>query len=323
MTISNIQVTPLSDQIGVQITGFDLETAAKDEDFAWYVKRLLAEHLVVLMPGQSNLKPATAQSFHSKFGDLIDIKRQGNDALHVGTGDDVNFIKVISNGIGPNGRPLGDGNSSAQIWHSDTTPWEVPCSFISFYCRETSPVKPKTGFLSMIEAYRTLPQATKDGIMKLRAIHHNYSRQIEVKIAREGASLPLEERMMGFTHPLVRRHLPSNQPMLYLPTRRDSIIVGWNEKDSRNLLEELWTHVEGCKAVIAHAMVPDDFLIWDNSATVHNREGWPEEDTRVMWHISAGGEVPTPFASQKGKNVAGMNVEEIKKVAKENVGAMA
>lgn len=50
----------------------------------------------------------TAQHFHGGFGNLIDIKRKGNNAVHV-PGEETDYIKVIS-------------NASAQIWHSDMTP---------------------------------------------------------------------------------------------------------------------------------------------------------------------------------------------------------
>ena len=81
--------------------------------------------------------------------------------------------------------------------------------------------------------------------------------------------------------------------------------------------EELWEHVIAHEEELGvqHAMMPDDFLIWDNSATVHNREGWDESETRIMWHISAGGETPTPFHPKMGKNVAGMSETDVRKMA--------
>ena len=56
------------------------------------------------------------------------------------------------------------------------------------------------------------------------------------------------------------------------------------------------------------ALMPDDFVIWDNRATVHSRDGWPESQTRIMWHISSEGEIPTPLHTRRGINTIGLDL---------------
>jgi taurine dioxygenase len=304
--VDGIEVVPLTTDVGVRLGHVVLEEAARTDDFFEQVRFLLGRHLLVFIPGQE-LEPQTMTSFASRFGPLLDIRRPGSDAKHVPGHD---LIKVISNGVDDTGRPLGDGNSSAQIWHSDSTPWEVPPSHIAFYCRQTVDPVPQTSFLSMIATYSSLPDATKDRINGLRVIHHQYPRQIEVEIARTGGSLPIEERRAGRVHPLVRRHMASTAPILYLPTRRDSLIVGWSEEDSRALLEELWDHVDRHPGAVGIGLRPGDFVMWDNAAMVHSRQGWPAEHTRVMWHVSVEGEIPTPRFGVRELNVIGLSDED-------------
>lgn len=124
--------------------------------------------------------------------------------------------------------------------------------------------------------------------------------------------MSLEDRKSGFAHPLVRRHMGSNKPFLYLPTRRDSIVQGWTEEESRALLEELWAFTNACDFDFQVALMPDDFVIWDNRATVHNREGWSEDQTRIMWHISSEGEIPTPLLTKRGLNTIGLDRDQAK-----------
>lgn len=78
-------------------------------------------------------------------------------------------------------------------------------------------------------------------------------------------------------------------------------------------MEELRTIVDNAPYKFAHPLVPDDFIIWDNSATVHSREAWPQEKTRIIWHISAGAEVPTPFNPVASINVSGMSEDDRRK----------
>jgi taurine dioxygenase len=307
-----IEVTPLTPDIGVDFSGVNLEKDAYDADFIDQLRKAMDTYLVVRIRNQQ-ISPATMTTIAGYFGPLLDLRRAGSDALYMPGHD---LIKVISNETDPEtGRPLGDGNSSAQIWHSDSTTWEVPVGHIAFYCRRTPTPAPATRFLNMIKVYETLPDSTKERIKSLRAMHHMFHRQIEVAIARDAPSLPIEERRIGRLHPLVRRHLPTNKPVLYLPARRDSLIVGWTDKDSRDLMEELWQHTDSSPYFVSAALVPDDFIIWDNTATVHSRDGWPSDQGRTMWHVSAEGEVPTPLFGARAPNTVGLSPEEAQAAA--------
>jgi taurine dioxygenase len=106
-------------------------------------------------------------------------------------------------------------------------------------------------------------------------------------------------------HPLVRRHLPTGLPILYLPTRRDSIVVGWSDSDSSRLLADLWGFVERSQHRTSVALVKNDLLFWDNAATVHSREGWPADQGRAVWHVAAEGEIPTPLYGKRAANIYG------------------
>jgi taurine dioxygenase len=306
--IDKIRIEPLNEHLGVKLSGVVFETHAPDREFTRLMKQLLDEHLLVFIARQK-IEPNTIENLVANFGPLLDIKRAGNKAHHV---EGAPWIKVISNGRAPDGIPYGDGNASAQIWHSDSTPWEAPVGHIAFYCRQTVEPAPKTYFKNMIKVYEALPQAMKDKIAHLRVIHHFYPRQIEVAIHANGPSMPLEDRKRGFAHPLVRRHVGNNLPYLYLPTRRDSIVQGWGEAESRALLEELWNFTNQCDFDFGVALTPDDFVIWDNRATVHGRDGWPETETRIMWHISSEGEIPTPLNTKRGVNTIGLDSGQAK-----------
>ena len=133
MGIEQIVVEQLSAEIGVELKGVDFESMAPTRPFIDLIKRLLDEHRLVVIRRQK-IQPVTAQEFTGNFGPLLDIKRQGSGAVHV---PEAEWIKVFSNGKTADGRLPGDGNSSAQFWHTDFTPWEAPVGHIAFYCRQT------------------------------------------------------------------------------------------------------------------------------------------------------------------------------------------
>jgi len=287
----------MSESIGMGITlNVDLNDRFEDDEFVADLRLALSKHRVVLLRDQDP-RPSAMTGLARHFGPLLDLRRAGTDAIHV---PEDKFVKVVSGNIAPDGRRLGDGNSESQVWHSDASQWECPPGYVFMCCQDAPEPGPKTYFVDMIAAYRDLPEETKQRISDLRVIHYNYARQVETETARE-VSLPLQERMIGRAHPLVRRHIPTNKPNLYLPVRHDSVVVGWAEGESQALLDSIWAHVESCEK-IGFALRAGDLVIWDNTATVHSRDGWDPSLRRVMWHVSAEGEVPTPMYS--GRTVA-------------------
>jgi taurine dioxygenase len=299
--LSEASLAPLTrGEFGAELLGVQVADQASLDDLASLLRDLVGRHLVVLLRGQ-RMRPDQFSGLMTHFGPLLDTRRLATQAHHIPGAD---FIKVISNGTAEDGLPLGDGNSSAQVWHSDASPWEVPPGHNAMYCRETPEPAPRTFFVSMIDVYQSLPADLKERIGTLRVVHHQYPRHIDVEVARRAPSLPIGDRLQGRVHPLVRRHLYSSRPVLYLPTRRDSLVVGWSEADSRELLEQLWGYVENHAGIVALELQPDDIVIWDNTATQHSREGWPADRVRTVWHLGAEGEVPTPLFGEREKVAA-------------------
>ncbi|HSW16652.1 MAG TPA: TauD/TfdA family dioxygenase [Ramlibacter sp.] len=296
---ATIKLAPLTQHIGAQVVDLDLNDVPDDRWRMHQLKDALAQHRVLLLRGQK-LSPQALCAIGSLWGPLMDVRQVGNGAIHVPGSD---RIKVISNARDASGLRLGDGNSAAQIWHVDASYWEAPPGVTIFYARKTPVPPPKTAFMDMLKVYETLPPTLKDQIAPLRAIHHQYPRGVERQIDETGPSLPLEQRLAGRSQPLVRRHLATGKPLLFLPFRRDCIVEGMNEADSRALLDTLWDHTERSPFFGAMGLEADDVVIWDNSAVVHRREGWPESAARVMWHVTAAGEVPTPMFQKHVVNI--------------------
>lgn len=280
---------PATPEIGAVVGGLDLATAAGEPATIEALERALDERLVLLFRGQ-RLAPGQFVGFVKAFGPLLDLKRTYNPgAVHVPGHVE---IKVLSNAVTDDDRPLGDGNAGEQVWHTDGAAKERPPAYTVFYAREIPPQPPHTYWLDMQRAYDTLPQAMKVRIAGLRAIHHFYPRSNEAAIDRDGPTLDLAARRMGPRHPLVRRHARTARLALFLPTRRDSLIQGMEPAGSRVLLDELWGHVRAQTCIWGTSMQVDDLVIWDNRVCVHRRDGWSPALRRVMWHMTNEGEVP-------------------------------
>src|SRR5579859_6624952 len=80
------------------------------------IRRALDRHLLLLFRGQK-LLPAQIETLGRHFGPLLSLKRpEYPTAGHIAG---VEYLKIISNTRDRDGRPLGDGSSAEQDWHTD------------------------------------------------------------------------------------------------------------------------------------------------------------------------------------------------------------
>jgi taurine dioxygenase len=292
-------IRPANEHIGADLEGIDLAQAAESEQTMAEIRAAMNRHLVLRIRGQK-LTPEQAVRFSAHFGPLMDVRRPSPRAVHVPGFPE---IQVLSNGLDRDGQRLGDGNTSAQIWHTDSGQWEVPPGMVLFYGRQTASPAPFTKFMNMIKVYAALPEETRERIKNLQVLHHMYSQSVDVEVHRGGKSLPHDERAAGMPQPLVRRHVQTGQPILYLPTRRDSVIPGLQDDEAKALLTQLWEFAESTPYKWQAALDVDDVVLWDNAGMVHSRDGWPAEQTRIMWHLLSEGEKPTPMFPRKQQNL--------------------
>ena len=292
-----LKITPLAPHIGVDVQGVTIDELLVDDDLFSEIQRALHKHIVLRFAGHE-ISPQAITDFMAKFGPPMDI-RAGKGAVHVPGHD---FIQVLSGAKDAQGRLLGDDNTSQQIWHTDAGQWEVPPGVVFLYGRVIPEPPPGTYFKNMIKVYDSLPDDLKKKIADLRAIHHMYARSVDVEVHRNGPTQPSAVRKAGPAHPLVRRQLSTGKAALYLPTRRDSVIVGLSDEESKALLTQLWNIVEASPFDLKCPIGIGDLLLWDNMAAVHARDGWSPELRRDVWHLLAEGESPTPMYPRKTSN---------------------
>lgn len=278
--------------IGADVLNVDLATVMDhdDKDILDQIREGLDQHLVLRFRRQS-LRPEQIEQIGRHFGPLLNLKRTVNPAVHI---PGFEYLKIISNVLTSNGTPLGDGSAAAQDWHSDGAMKPCPATYTYFYARKVPPQPPKTYWMNAYLVYERLPEEMKRKIANLRVIHHNVGGGNEFPLP---PSLPLEHRLIGPRHPLVRVHPSTGRPILYLPHRDDALVVGLTAKESLTLISYLRTFAAKSPYWWGVAMEVDDFVIWDNRPCLHRRDSWDVSLERVIWHLANEGEEPVPLAN--------------------------
>jgi taurine dioxygenase len=149
-----------------------------------------------------------------------------------------------------------------------------------------------TQYVNMHDAYDDLPEATKQKIDRLKAVHvylSKYSPRSLGKISEESRSkLPPPG-----VHPLVRTHPENGRKALFLNPVRMESIVGMEDQDALALIDELMRHATQKKYEYRHKWRPGDWVLWDNRSVMHQANpDYDMRERRYLYRLMLKGEVP-------------------------------
>jgi alpha-ketoglutarate-dependent 2,4-dichlorophenoxyacetate dioxygenase len=199
---------------------------------------------------------------------VLGKNRFGNEAL-----TDISNVNESGEMLAANDRRR-VSTLSNRLWHTDAS-FEDPAGRYSMLsARVVPPVRADTEFADMRSAYDALDDEMKASIEGLRVYHSIvYSRHVL------GFDFSEEEsaKLKGAVHPLVRTIPGAQRRSLYLASHA-SHIDGWQIPEGRLLLKELTEHATQPEFVYCHMWRADDFVIWDNRATMHR--GRTFDDTK-------------------------------------------
>ena len=246
--------------LGATVTGIDLRQGVA-EAAAEALRAAIARHSVLHLPGQA-VDDAAQVAFSELFGPL-EATRAGAD----GAGSK---LIVLSN-IGPDGGIVAPtdrqvlNNRANQSWHHDSSFKPVPARLSILSAREIPSAGGNTEFASMRAAFAALDPEEQARLRGLSALHDfAWSRRrvdpALVTEAEAAAHPPVRQ-------PVVRAENPHGEA-LYLGAHA-RVIEGWEEAESRALIDRLVGFATRPHFVYSHQWSPGDVLVWDNRAVMH------------------------------------------------------
>ena len=281
-----LNLRPLSDALGAEISGIDLATPPDAALFGEILAALVDNH-VLAIPGQS-LSPGAFAGFARLFG-----RPQPHVLDHLRHAEYPEIL-ALSN-VFENGKPTGVYDGAA-YWHTDMS-YEAEPAFATLVYAVAAPADGgDTRFANLARAYDALPGATKRRIDGLSVVHHYGNRANLDESSSTSASVLSDEQkryVENVHHPLVLRHPISGRKALYGVAGSAMGIVGWPDDEAVALLDELTAHATAPRFVHAHRYAVGDVVVWDNSATLHAATliapATGPADTRLLQRISVKG----------------------------------
>ncbi len=239
--------------VGVAVAGLPLGDV--DAGTAAKLRRLLAEHGVLILPGQQ-VDDAGFVAFLERFGDLTFTK--GETAV-AGFPD----LNVITN--------VGRKTPPRSVFHVDTSYVRRPPAYTALRAVTIPAQGGETLFTNQYRAYDTLPADVR-AVLVGRTIRHVVT----------GLELSGDDETAA-EHPVFRRHPVSGRTSLYISTPERCVsISGMADAQAREMIAFLYAHSTVAANTYRHVWSPGDVVMWDNGCVLHRADHAHVAGDRVM-----------------------------------------
>ncbi len=274
----SIQVTPLSEALGADITGVDLAQEIGPDAFD-IINRAWLRHKVIVFPGQ-DIGEDDQVRFARLFGELQAVR----SATHL-IGDNQFVLHVANRPV--DGKP-GILPKGEMQFHVDQCYYECPCRATLLHALEVPRRGGLTRFLDTARAYAALPADEKARIKVWRVLNvYDYIGNPTVKGDDVDRSAP------RFVHPLVVVHPVTGERLLFANRLMSVRIEGLDGDESRRILDRLFDHAEQSRFIFEHAWKAGDLVMWDNLAVMHARTDFDPAERRVLRRVAVKGPRPS------------------------------
>jgi alpha-ketoglutarate-dependent taurine dioxygenase len=272
-----ISTQPISEHIGAEVLGVDIERLLADEDLPAAVMDALEAHSVLLFRGLDAIDDATQVAFCQRLGPLVRFKMFPAQP----------FITVISHDPA---NPNAEFYKSNDFWHLDGALDEIPAKASIMTGRVLAADGGGTEFASTYVAYQQLSNREKEIAGGLRVVHTMEAIQLlsypdpTLKQQAEWDSRAVR------VHPLVWTHHTGRRSLVFGATVDH--VEGIAYPRGAALIRELQERATTRDKVLRHAWKPADMVIWDNRGLIHRAAEFDKSQPRVMHRCTLLGDEP-------------------------------
>ena len=273
-----IKVQPLTPAFGAEVSGVDL-LGGSDEEFA-QILDVFSRYGVVFFRDQDRLGEDAHIDLAKRFGEIhVHPAARGKEAQYPG------LVKM---------RTTGDSRVAAgNRWHSDVSCDEFPPQASILQLHQIPKLGGDTLFASLCAAYDALSERMKvmlDGLTALHSGEEPFRHLFKFENHQGHEGWPEN------SHPIVREHLESGRPALFVDREFTKAIDGLPKDEGRALLSFLFDHTERVDFQCRFQWTQNAIAIWDNRCVLHHAlwDYWPEE--RAGCRVTTVGERPVAWS---------------------------
>jgi len=252
VTVSDLDIRPLSPYIGAEIHGVDLSRPLGDTLVAG-VRDALNRHHVVFFRDQE-LTPDEQEAFAGQFGEVTEAH-----PVITSIEDNPKVLAIDAQ--------RGD---RASWWHTDVTFVDTPPLGSILYMRELPEVGGDTMWASLQDAYDRLSPPIQQLCDQLIAVHHDPWFAAEVdQMGGYNWNGEFRKKLTPAIHPVVRTHPETGRKGLFVNKHFTQLVIGLSEIESEGILQTLYQHSVVPEITCRFRWQAGSVAFWDNRATMH------------------------------------------------------
>ncbi|HWW63863.1 MAG TPA: TauD/TfdA family dioxygenase [Sphingomonadaceae bacterium] len=257
-----IGVEPISGACGCEITGVDLSQPLDEETLAEVMKAF--EHFLVILFRDQKLTPEQHKAFSRYFGPITELPQAPTYGEH----QDMQEVRREAHepeNVVP----------SFEHFHTDSPFLERPPLCVVMRALDVPHYGGDTAFSNAYLVYEGLSDGMKELLDGLQVVYsgkdiwsRNEKLPPEKRLRlRDGHSFKEEE--LENIHPAVRVHPVTGRKALFATTAYFKRFVGWNEAESRALLNYLQSLAQHLHYHCRVKWKKDTLIVWDNRFLLH------------------------------------------------------
>ena len=269
--------TPLSNALGIEVTGLDLSKPV-DPSIAADLEAVLIEHLVMVIRGQALTPPELLKA----IGLLGEIMPQHLKTLRMPEHPEIVALDSRNTKVGGDGKfvPIG-----ARDWHTDHAHQKRPPNYTALYAVNLPSSGGDTSFANMQVAFENLPLELREkvaGMTVVTKIDDRYS------TAEDRAKHQEPGR-----HPLVRTHPVTGKKAIFFHPGMVDCLDGLTPEESLAFLDRLLEQTIIPAITYRHKWRAGDLVITDNRSQMHVAHAdYDFAEGRMLHRVLVAGDAP-------------------------------
>jgi len=275
-----LSLTRLGGTFAARVEGLDPRGMLSDAQIDSIDQALAEEGVLVFR--WTPMTDDQQQAFIERFGPPSEVKLA---ELQSARSAHPHFFDVTT--VEDDGSPLDPAGPRAMylkanlLWHTDGSQTQPPIRLTGLSARQLPSDPPDTQYADMRAAYEALDLATRLRIDAMKVEHSIFHSRALMGMKESDFTADARRRRPPVVHPLVRIHPRTGLKSLYLASHA-SHVIGLPIAEGRALIERLTAHATEPRFVYSHRWEPGDFVMWDDSWTMHRATPYSGREPRVL-----------------------------------------
>lgn len=272
--MSAIETVKLTDTVGVEVRGVDVQRLLTDPDIPQWIHDTLEQHGVLVFR-QLHLDDTS----HCEFS-----KRLGPTEVF-GSGENKEIFRVT---LDPAKNPVAAYLRGTFDWHIDGLTDDIPIKATLLAAHGIADTGGETEFVSTYTAYDELTDDEKARFESVRVVHTIEAAQRRLEPNPTDEMLAMWRSRPTKVQPLVWRHYDGRKSIVWGPTAGE--VIGMDKESGDVFLEEVLERSTTPDRVYRHEWQLGDLVIWDNRGVLHRALPYDPMSPRDMHRTTLTGD---------------------------------